>query len=326
MQRRILITTALGFTLLFLGIMCAIMMGAKEIPVSDITHALFDYQGTLNDQLVRDVRLPRALSALLSGGLLASSGVMMQGILRNPIAEPSVLGVTQGSVMFVALAGLFPVLQTASSFWMALLGAGVSGALLFLFTVAYARHPDVSRILLAGTALSIFFLSAASLTALLQNRSQELAFWIAGGFRQAQWSSVWGLLAVTVLCIPAFAFLSDKVALLALGDEAAITLGVDAGSLKKKVILLMIPLCAMCVAVAGNIGFVGLFIPHILRRIIKRNMRCMLMLSFLYGGVLLVFADIAARTISAPYELPIGLFTALLGIPVFLWLVRKECS
>lgn len=326
MQRRILITTALGFTLLFLGIMCSIMMGAKEIPVSDITHALFDYQGTLNDQLVRDVRLPRALSALLSGGLLASSGVMMQGILRNPIAEPSVLGVTQGSVMFVALAGLFPVLQTASSFWMALLGAGVSGALLFLFTVAYARHPDVSRILLAGTALSIFFLSAASLTALLQNRSQELAFWIAGGFRQAQWSSVWGLLAVTVLCIPAFAFLSDKVALLALGDEAAITLGVDAGSLKKKVILLMIPLCAMCVAVAGNIGFVGLFIPHILRRIIKCNMRCMLMLSFLYGGVLLVFADIAARTISAPYELPIGLFTALLGIPVFLWLVRKECS
>lgn len=324
MQRRILIITALGVTLLFLGIMCSIMMGAKEIPVSDITHALFDYQGTLNDQLVRDVRLPRALSALLSGGLLASSGVMMQGILRNPIAEPSVLGVTQGSVMFVALAGLFPVLQAAGSFWMALLGAGVSGALLFLFTVAYVRHPDVSRILLAGTALSIFFLSAASLTALLQNRSQELAFWIAGGFRQAQWSSVWGLLAVTLLCIPAFVFLSDKVALLALGDEAAITLGVDAGSLKKKVILLMIPLCAMCVAVAGNIGFVGLFIPHILRRIIKRNMRCMLMLSFLYGGVLLVFADIAARTISAPYELPIGLFTALLGIPVFLWLVRKE--
>lgn len=326
MQRRILITTALGVTLLFLGIMCSIMMGAKEIPVSDITHALFDYQGTLNDQLVRDVRLPRALSALLSGGLLASSGVMMQGILRNPIAEPSVLGITQGSVMFVALAGLFPILQMAGSFWMALLGAGVSGTLLFLFTVAYARHPDVSRILLAGTALSIFFLSVASLTALLQNRSQELAFWIAGGFRQAQWSSVWGLLAVTLLCIPAFVFLSDKVALLALGDEATITLGVDAGSLKKKVILLMIPLCAMCVAVAGNIGFVGLFIPHILRRIIKRNMRCMLMLSFLYGGVLLVFADIAARTISAPYELPIGLFTALLGIPVFLWLVRKECG
>lgn len=234
MQRRILITTALGVTLLFLGIMCSIMMGAKEIPVSDITHALFDYQGTLNDQLVRDVRLPRALSALLSGGLLASSGVMMQGILRNPIAEPSVLGITQGSVMFVALAGLFPVLQTAGSFWMALLGAGVSGALLFLFTVAYARHPDVSRILLAGTALSIFFLSVASLTALLQNRSQELAFWIAGGFRQAQWSSVWGLLAVTLLCIPAFVFLSDKVALLALGDEAAITLGVNAGSLKKR--------------------------------------------------------------------------------------------
>lgn len=326
MRSRILITTAAGILLLFLGISLSVLIGAKDIPFADAVHALFDYQGTLHDQLIRDVRLPRALSAFLTGGLLAASGVMMQGILRNPIAEPSILGITQGSVMFVAFASVFPLFNAMGNFWMALLGAGFSGLLLFLFAVKYAGHKDVSRILLAGTALSIFFLSTASLTALVQNRSQELAFWIAGGFRQADWGAVLALGMVTLFCMSMFLLLSSKVNLLSLGDEAAISLGIDAAGLKKKVILVMIPLCAMCVAVAGNIGFVGLFIPHILRRILSRNIRYMLPLSFLYGGVVMVFADIAARTLSAPYELPVGLFTAILGIPVFLLLVRKECG
>ena len=192
MRKRILIATASGILLLLLGIVLSVLAGAKDIPFDDVLHALFDYQGTLHDQLIRDVRLPRALSALLTGGLLAASGVMMQGILRNPIAEPSILGITQGSVMFVAIAPMLPLLTAAGNFWTALAGAGFSGLLVFLFAVKYAGHPDVSRILLAGSALSIFFLSAASLSALIQNRSQELAFWIAGGFRQADWGAVIG--------------------------------------------------------------------------------------------------------------------------------------
>lgn len=324
MRSRVSITAAIGILLLLQGIVLSVLIGAKDIPFDDVLHALFEYQGTLHDQLIRNVRLPRALSALLCGGLLAASGVMMQGILRNPIAEPSILGITQGSVLFVACASVFPLLAAVGNFWMALLGAGCSGLVLFLFAVKNAGRQDVSRILLAGTAFSMFFLSIASLTALVQNRSQELAFWIAGGFRQADWGAVIGLGVVTLFCMSVFLRLSGRVNLLSLGDEAAISLGVDAAGLKKQVILAMIPLCAMCVAVAGNIGFVGLFVPHILRRVLSRDIRYLLPLSFLYGGVMLVFADIAARTLSAPYELPVGLFTAILGIPVFLLLVRKE--
>ncbi|MBS6181884.1 iron ABC transporter permease [[Clostridium] innocuum] len=324
MRSRVSITAAIGILLLLQGIVLSVLIGAKDIPFDDVLHALFEYQGTLHDQLIRNVRLPRALSALLCGGLLAASGVMMQGILRNPIAEPSILGITQGSVLFVACASVFPLLAAVGNFWMALLGAGCSGLVLFLFAVKNAGRQDVSRILLAGTAFSMFFLSTASLTALVQNRSQELAFWIAGGFRQADWGAVIGLGVVTLFCMSVFLRLSGRVNLLSLGDEAAISLGVDAAGLKKQVILAMIPLCAMCVAVAGNIGFVGLFVPHILRRVLSRDIRYLLPLSFLYGGVMLVFADIAARTLSAPYELPVGLFTAILGIPVFLLLVRKE--
>lgn len=324
MRSRVSITAAIGILLLLQGIVLSVLIGAKDIPFDDVLHALFEYQGTLHDQLIRNVRLPRALSALLCGGLLAASGVMMQGILRNPIAEPSILGITQGSVLFVACASVFPLFAAVGNFWMALLGAGCSGLVLFLFAVKNAGRQDVSRILLAGTAFSMFFLSTASLTALVQNCSQELAFWIAGGFRQADWGAVIGLGVVTLFCMSVFLRLSGRVNLLSLGDEAAISLGVDASGLKKQVILAMIPLCAMCVAVAGNIGFVGLFVPHILRRVLSRDIRYLLPLSFLYGGVMLVFADIAARTLSAPYELPVGLFTAILGIPVFLLLVRKE--
>ena len=118
--------------------------------------------------------------------------------------------------------------------------------------------------------------------------------------------------------------LSGKINLISLGDEAAIGLGVAPEKVKRKTVLCIIPICAVCVAAAGNIGFVGLFVPHIIRKLNGNDYRKLMPLSFLYGSVILVLADIAARTILAPYELPIGLFTACIGVPVFLWLVRKE--
>ena len=135
MRSRVSITAAIGILLLLQGIVLSVLIGAKDIPFDDVLHALFEYQGTLHDQLIRNVRLPRALSALLCGGLLAASGVMMQGILRNPIAEPSILGITQGYVLFMACASVFPLFAAFGNFWMALLGAGCSGLVLFLFAV-----------------------------------------------------------------------------------------------------------------------------------------------------------------------------------------------
>lgn len=318
MKRHILLATVVGMLLLLLGIFISIQNGAKQIPLSDIISVFFSSADTLHSQLILDVRLPRLLASILCGGLLAMSGAMTQGILKNPVAEPSILGITQGATMFVALSSFLP------AFPMAIFGAAISGLLIFSFSLKKGIRQDLSLLLLAGTALSMLFLSLASIFALLQNRSQELAFWIAGGFRNISWFHVHGFILITIIAFLAIFFLAQKINLLSLGDEAAIGLGISPNKIRRYVLLLMIPICAICVASAGNIAFVGLFIPHILRKIIGNDYRSLLPLSFLYGGVLLLFADVLARTISAPYELPVGLFTAFLGIPVFLLQVRKE--
>lgn len=318
MKRHILLATVVGMLLLLLGIFISIQNGAKQIPLSDIISVFFSSADTLHSQLILDVRLPRLLASILCGGLLAMSGAMTQGILKNPVAEPSILGITQGATMFVALSSFLP------AFPMAIFGAAISGLLIFSFSLKKGIRQDLSLLLLAGTALSMLFLSLASIFTLLQNRSQELAFWIAGGFRNISWFHVHGFIVIAIIAFLAIFFLAQKINLLSLGDEAAIGLGISPNKIRRYVLLLMIPICAICVASAGNIAFVGLFIPHILRKIIGNDYRSLLPLSFLYGGVLLLFADVLARTISAPYELPVGLFTAFLGIPVFLLQVRKE--
>ena len=326
MNKKVVAFTIIGMICLVAGILVSISIGAKDISVEEIYNAIFHYDGGLNHhQLIREVRAPRMLSALLVGGMLALTGAMMQGVLKNPISEPSIMGVTQGATLAVAIASVSPVIRGMyGNFFMGLLGSFLSGILILLFSMKSAANQSISKILLAGTALSTFFLSLASVVALLGNRSQELAFWIAGGFRQANWLQVGFLVVIgggftiVALCM------SSKINLINLGDEIAIGLGVSPERIKLITILCLIPICGVCVSVAGNIGFVGLFIPHIIRKLVGSDYRVVMPLSFLWGSVILLVADIFARTLMAPYELPVGLFTACIGVPVFLMLVRKE--
>ncbi|MDE6476303.1 MAG: iron ABC transporter permease [Erysipelotrichaceae bacterium] len=325
MSSRLKWTIAIGILLLLLGMLLSIQIGAKDISTSEILKAFFQFEGTMHDQLIMNVRLPRMLAGVFVGGLLAMSGSMMQGVMRNPLADPSLLGVNQGATLMVAISSVLWVQGGVfTNFFMALLGACISGGCILLFTIKNIYKQGITPILLAGTAMSMFFLSLASIVALIGNRSQELAFWIAGGFRQVTWDQLWLLLIVGSVCSLMAYRLASKINILSMGDEASISLGISPEKVKIKMILWMIPICAVCVAVAGNIGFVGLFIPHIMRKVIGNDYRILMPLSFLYGSIVLVFADIAARMLSAPYELPVGLFSACIGVPAFLILVQKE--
>lgn len=325
MKRNTIILTAAGVLLLFAGMILSVHIGAKNIPVSEIYRAFFHYDDSLNAKLIREVRLPRMFLSILVGGMLSLAGTMMQGIMRNPIAEPSVMGVTQGATLAVSIAAVSSLVSGVyGNFFMALLGAAGSGMLILIFTMGKASNQSISRILLAGTALSTFFLSLASVVALLGNRSQELAFWVAGGLRQAGWVQV-GIVASAGGFFSILAFASAaKINIISLGDDAAAGLGISPERVKLRIILYLVPICGVCVAAAGNIGYLGLFVPHIIRKLTGNDYRRLMPLSFLYGSTILLLADIAARTISAPYELPVGLFTACMGVPVFLMLVRKE--
>ncbi len=307
------------------GLIVAVSAGAKNIPLQTVWNSLFHYEDILDMQLVRNGRLPRALSAALIGGFLGISGAMMQGVTRNPIAEPSMMGITQGAALAVAALSAIPRLyglfgNTLAAF----IGAALSSFLVLLFSMQNARNMNLSRLLLAGTALSTFFLSLAMIIAMLSNKSQELAFWVGGGLRTAAWHSVWLLLIVGGVCTALALTLSHRINIVSLGEDVAIGLGENPAKVRVFSILLLIPLCASSVAVAGNIAFVGLIVPHIIRKTLGGDYRLIMPLSFIGGSALLIWADVAARLINQPYETPIGLFTAIIGVPFFLWLVRKE--
>ena len=317
---------AAGIVLVAVGVLVSVCVGAKNIALPDVLGAIFSYdEDILEHVLVHDARLPRALCAVLVGGVLALSGAMMQGVLRNPVAEPSIMGVNQGATLMVSIALVAGLAGGAlGGFLMALVGAAASGGLLLLFTLTNSANQSMARILLAGTAMSTFFLALATMVGLLGNRSQELAFWVAGGLRQTGWTQV-AVLAVIGGAFSALAFAwSGKVNVLSLGDEFACGLGIRPVRVKLQVVAMLVPLCGVAVAVAGNIGYIGLFIPHIMRRVIGNDYRVLMPASFVFGAAVLVWADIAARMVMAPYELPVGLFTAIIGVPVFLLLVRGE--
>ncbi len=308
-----------------IGLIVAICAGAKSIPLRTVWDSIFHYEDVLDMQLVRDVRIPRVICTAFVGGLLGITGAMMQGVTRNPVAEPSLMGITQGATFAIALVGasssLYGLLGNTLA---AFIGALVSGLLVLGFSMKSARNMNMSRLLLAGTALSTFFISMATVIALLTNKSQNLAFWISGGFRATTWESVQLVIIVGGIATIISLFLAPKINIVNLGEDVCIGLGQNPVRIRMQTLLLIIPMCAVCVAVAGNIAFVGLIVPHIVRKILGQDYRVIMPVSFLCGATLVIWADVLARLVNQPYETPIGLFTSLVGVPLFIWMVRKE--
>lgn len=310
---------------LIIGMFLAISLGTSHIGISEIWHSIFNYNEKLDIVLIRDVRIPRALSVLLTGGILGVTGAMIQGVTRNPIAEPSLLGVSQGATLVVAIFYAAEVsINTTNVMIASLIGAVFSGIIVIGFMSRKANNTSITKILLAGTAMSTFFISLTTIVGLLSNKSQLIAFWVAGGFRNATWADTKLVAIVGILGLIIAILLSKKINILSLGDDVAISLGENPERIRLWALLVMIPMCAAAVAVGKNIGFVGLIVPQIVRKVLGEDYRKVIPSSFLLGAVLLTFSDIAARMVYNPYETPIGVFTALIGVPFFITVARKE--
>lgn len=324
-NKRLSIFVISSLLLLVTGLVLAVRLGSVHIAFTDIYDSIFNYSESLELMLVRDVRIPRALSVLMTGGILGVTGAMIQGVTRNPIAEPSILGVSQGATLVIAVfyaAGIG--LTTRNVMIASLIGAFLTGLLVLSFISKKANNNSIAKILLAGTAMSTFFMSLTTVVGLLSNQSQMIGFWVAGGFRNASWADFRLVFIVGTIGLIIAIFMSPKINILNLGDDVAIGLGQNPERIRFIVLMVMIPMCAAAVAVGKNIAFVGLIVPQIVRKILgedyKKNIPC----SFLLGAVLLTFADVAARMLFNPYETPIGVFTALIGMPFFIAAARKE--
>lgn len=319
-----------GIALLLIGIVTSVSLGAKDIDLSTIVNSILHDNNDINTKIIRDVRMPRAIAAALVGGFLAVAGAIMQGITRNPIAEPSVMGITQGATFMIAVAlviqRMFPhlIISSFEMMMFAFTGASISGLLVYFVSSRSMRKVDPVKLALAGTALGTLLISLAMGISMYFNLSQQLTFWISGGVTGAKWSSITLLAIIGGGALIGAILMSPKITILSLGEEIAIGLGQKTNKIRFISILLVILLTGASVSVAGNIVFVGLIIPQIVRGIVGADYKYIIPSSMVFGSVLLVYSDILARMINPPYETPIGSLTALLGVPVFIYLVRKD--
>ncbi|AOY74657.1 FecCD family ABC transporter permease [Clostridium formicaceticum] len=314
-----------SIVILIIGLFLAISLGATHIGITEMWNSIFNYSETLELMLIRDVRIPRVLSVLFTGGILGVTGAMIQGVTRNPIAEPSLLGISQGATLVIAIFYAVGItINTTNVMIASLIGALLSGVIVVGFLLRKTKSSSITKILLAGTAMSTFFISLTTIIGLLSNQSQFIAFWVSGGFRNATWSDFRLVAAAGIIGLILAMLLSKKINLLSLGDDVAISLGENPERIRLLTFLVMIPMGAAAVAVGKNVGFVGLIVPQLIRKTFGEDYTKNIPFSFLLGAVLLVYSDIAARMIYSPYETPIGIFTALIGVPFFIVVARKE--
>lgn len=299
--------------------------GAMRLPVS----LLWSDADEALRQIWLTIRLPRVLLALVVGGSLALAGCVMQGLFRNPLADPGLLGISSGAALAVALWTVLPFTLPALLMLYAPMLAALTGALaatVAIFLLSRQHDSSLSRLLLVGIAINALCGAAVGVLSWISNDAQlrQLSLWGMGSLGQAQWST---LLALTSLMVPSLLViwrLASALNLLQLGDEEAHYLGVDVAAVQRILLLCSALLVAGAVAVSGVIGFVGLVVPHLMRMWLGADHRAVIPGSVLAGASLLLLADTVARTLVAPAEMPPGLLTTLLGAPWFLWFIFRR--
>ncbi|MEU5449836.1 MULTISPECIES: iron ABC transporter permease [Streptomyces] len=324
----------LGLTVaLVVGCLLSAAIGAYNIPLGDVLSSVQHRIGLggqaldrVGESVLWNVRLPRVVLALLVGASLGCAGALMQGVFGNPLAEPGVIGISAGAAV-----GAVASIALGLSFfgnWTITVCAFVAGLATVLLVYALSRsggRTEVVTLILTGIAVNAFAGALIGLFIFFADNAQitQITFWQLGSLSQATWPKVLAVLPCAVAGLLIAPFYARKLDLLALGERPARHLGVDVERLRIVLVLVLALLTAAAVAVAGIISFVGLLVPHLLRMVNGPGHRFLVPASALGGGVILVAGDLAARTVAAPAELPLGVLTALFGSPFFFWLLRR---
>ncbi|MBB5620081.1 iron complex transport system permease protein [Pedobacter cryoconitis] len=332
-----LLTAALLVALSF-----SLGLGAMDIPVKDVLVILLRKVGLFQahpvaeqyETVIRIVRLPRVILGVLVGAGLGISGAAVQGIFRNPLAEPGLIGISAGaSLIAVAiialevgvLAGLGNLLGYYLLAFGAFAGAGIAAMLVYQISRSDGK-PNVATMLLAGIAINALAGALTGLITYLANEQQlrNITFWMLGSLAGATWETVLALLPFVLIPVVLLPFMGKALNAFALGEAQADHLGLKVNQVKRRVVILATMAVGAAVAVSGVIGFVGLLVPHTIRLFIGVDNKYVLPASALLGALIMTLADMIARTIVSPVELPIGVITALLGTPLFLYILIKD--
>lgn len=316
----------LGAVALVISTIVAISVGAADIDFATVWQAVFHYRPEVKaDQVIVGIRLPRELGVVLVGAALAVSGAIVQGITRNPLAEPGLLGINAGAALAITC---LLALQTKPSYLLLMLAAFVGAAIgaVLVFGISWMRRGGLSplKIILAGAAIHALLTAFADGIALIGRLTQELSIWKIGSTSGTTWLQLSLATPVVLVCIAIVILFSKKLTILSFGEEIAKGLGQRTVVVKAVLLVVMLLLSGIAVSLVGALAFVGLMVPHIVRFMVGTDYRWIIPCSAVFGSLLLIVSDTVARLVNAPFETPIGAVVAMIGIPFFLYLARRE--
>ena len=325
--RRGIPAIAICVVAMVLAVLAAPFIGSTSLSFAKVFSRAVPFADNVDAQIFFIARLPRALAAALVGGTLAAAGVVFQGLLRNPLATPYTLGVSAGASLGAMVAITF------GSAWLvggvasaSLLGAFLAVAIVYVLASARHRGLSTTVLLLAGVTLNAFFSALILFVQYLSDFAQTFRAlrWLMGDLDVAGYSPIVYALPLVAIAFAAFAWLARPLNLLSIGAEAAGTRGVNVERAQRVAFVSASLATGAAVAVGGPIGFVGIIVPHLVRLVVGADHRLVLPASTFFGAAFLVVCDVIARTVFAPIELPVGIITAIIGGPFFLWLLIRK--
>lgn len=314
-----------GIVALIIAIGLSISFGAADINLSTVWTAVLHFNPDITEhQIIREIRMPRVLGAAMVGSCFAVAGAIMQGMTRNPLADSGLLGLNAGAAFMLALCfAFFPGLPYMYLIMYSFVGAGLG--VLIVYGVGSLSRGGLTpmRLVLAGAAVSALLGALSEGIALYFQIGQDLAFWYAGGVSGTKWVHLQIMSPWIIAALLGALILSRSITLLSLGEEVAVGLGQNTKTIKLFGMLIVLILAGAAVSVVGAVGFIGLIVPHLTRYLVGHDYRWIISCSIVLGGLIVVLADLIARTINPPFETPIGALIALIGVPFFLYLARK---
>jgi iron complex transport system permease protein len=310
--------------IMFFTAFYSMKLGSINFATKEIIKLLDIQNGnSINAQIVKNIRIPRILTGILAGMNLATAGVLLQGILKNPMASPNIIGINSGAGLTAIILMIFFPLNIEILSFSAFMGALFTS--LLIYSISYLSGNKNLNLILSGVAVSSLFSSLTSGVMILNSDELNITYnWLIGSFSGKSWSDFNSIFYYSIIGISFAIYISPKLNLFALGDEMAETMGVSVKKYKLLSIITASALAGSAVSVAGTLGFVGLICPHIGRILVGNNHKSLIPISALLGGVLISAADTIARTMFSPYELPVGIIISLLGAPFFLYLLFSK--
>lgn len=320
------LTVLIGIILLL--IICffsSILLGYTDTSFTNLIDTFTNFNGSNEQLIIQNVRIPRAIIAIVVGASLAIAGLFMQVLTKNPLASPSVLGINAGASMLIVLSITFFNTQSVSAtIWLAFIGATLSSLFVFGLSSLGKDGATPLKITLAGVSIAAMF-SSITQGLLVTNEValEQVLFWLAGSVQGRSLDSLQIVLPYIIIAWVISLSLGAKVNTFMLGEDISKALGQNTALLKITLVILVIILAGGSVSIAGPIGLVGIIVPQIVRMFVKNDYRWMIPFTGLVGGILLLLADIASRYILMPEETPVGIMTAVIGAPFFIYLARK---